>query len=262
MKRLTMTVAAIALTAGGAVYAQTADETVKPTDDAAQVETNAEQNMEAAENNLEQAGEEMEQAAENTGDAIENGAEKAGDAMENAANDAGQAIDNAADKVDGAMETAEAKGERSLEEVFANDPDGLIRTRDITGGAIYAVNDELPATEEAEGTDMTAADPAATDPAAADAGTEMAATDDGGMVIQDNWENIGSIEDIILNADGSFEGVVAEVGGFLDIGDKHVHLSLSDVSLTPIDDGKYVVVTNYTKEQLMEMPDIDESPVN
>ena len=67
---------------------------------------------------------------------------------------------------------------------------------------------------------------------------------------------------IILNADGSFEGIVAEVGGFLDIGDKHVHLSLTDVSLTPIDDGKYVVVTNYTKEQLMEMPDIDESPVN
>ena len=100
MKRLTMTVAAIALTAGGAVSAQTADETVKPKDEAAQVETNAEQNMEAAENNLEQAGENMEQAAENTGDAIENGAKKAGDAMENAANDAGQAIDNAADKAE------------------------------------------------------------------------------------------------------------------------------------------------------------------
>ena len=53
MNRLTMTAAAIAITAGTTAWAQDQTDT--------------------AEQNMEQAGEQMEQAAENTGDAIEQG---------------------------------------------------------------------------------------------------------------------------------------------------------------------------------------------
>ncbi|EIE52269.1 PRC-barrel domain-containing protein [Salipiger aestuarii] len=243
MKRLTMTVAALALTAGGAAYAQTADETKMQTQD----------NMEQAETNLERAGENLEQAAENTGDAIQNGARNAGDAMQNAAND-----------VDGKMNRAAG----DTEALFANDADGLIRARDILGGRVYAENtDEM--TDES--IDNAATDPAATtstDMASGDAAvttegeedTDMAAN--GQSAIQDNWDNVGEIEDLVFNADGSLEGIVAEVGGFLDIGDKHIHISLSDVNLVPVDDATYAIVVPYTKDQMMEMPDVDESALN
>ena len=240
MKRLTMTVAAIALTAGGAI-AQTATD---------------ENNMEQAETNMEQAGENIEQATENTGQAIENSAENAGQEMDQAANRAGQ----------------------NMEDIFGMDEDGLIRSRDITGGAVYAVNEDaaMNDTEMAEGeptmgdeTEMADTDADAEMNVETDE-TDMAANDGmattGGMgsytEIGENWDNVGEIEDIVFTADGKIEGVVAEVGGFLDIGDKHVHISLSDVQLMPIDDGSYALVTNYTKDQLMEMPDVDESAMN
>lgn len=225
MKSLTMTVAAIALTAGGAVYAQTADETPVPAQD----------EMQQAETNLEQAGENLEQAAENTGDAIQH---------------------TAAD-----MQTKmDAAGNQPL---FANDADGLIRARDILGGAVYAEN-----TDDMTDMDNASTDTVATDTAPADAtmttegseDTDMAAAD--GSMIQDNWDNVGEIEDLVFNADGSLEGIVAEVGGFLDIGDKHIHISLSDVNLVPVDDASYAIVVPYTKDQMMEMPDVDESALN
>jgi hypothetical protein len=252
MKRLTMTVAAIALSAGGA-FAQTATD---------------ENNMEQAETNMEQAGENMEQATENAGEAIENSAENAGQEMENAADEAGRELDQAA-----------AETGQNMQDIFGMDEDGLIRSRDITGGAVYAVNEDaaMGDADVAEG-EPTMGDEAemAEGDAAMGADTEMTGTDadaqmnaEGGMAtnggmgsyteIGDNWQNVGEIEDIVFTADGMIEGVVAEVGGFLDIGDKHVHISLSDVQLMPIDDGTYALVTNYTKDQLMEMPDMDES---
>ena len=54
---------------------------------------------------------------------------------------------------------------------------------------------------------------------------------------------IGEIEDIILDRSGQMVGIVAEVGGFLDIGDKHVMLSVDDVRLVPVDDTTYSFVT-------------------
>lgn len=53
-------------------------------------------------------------------------------------------------------------------------------------------------------------------------------------------------------------GVVAEVGGFLDIGDRHVLLRVDDVDLVPGDDQSYSLLTRYTEEQLPDLPDVDE----
>ena len=107
----------------------------------------------------------------------------------------------------------------------------LIRTRDITGGVVYSTGQ---------------------------AGTEEWKADDVFEGLNDQWTRIGEIEDIVLTESGDFHGIVAEVGGFLDLGDKHVMLEIDDVNLVALDDGTYAYVTNRTEEQLEEMEGVDE----
>lgn len=109
---------------------------------------------------------------------------------------------------------------------------GLIRSRDITGGAVYSM---APTEGDAAWNPQTMHD---------DVGAD--------------WEQIGEIEDLVLNEDGKVIGVVAEVGGFLDIGDKHVAISVSDLNLVAVDDANYAYVTRLSEETLEEMDGVDE----
>ncbi|WP_099823543.1 PRC-barrel domain-containing protein [Oceaniglobus indicus] len=109
--------------------------------------------------------------------------------------------------------------------------DMLIRTRDITGGEVYTMNE------------------------ADDEGWDDA---NGYGAIDSNWNEIGEIEDIVLSRDGQMKGIVAEVGGFLDIGDKHVMIALDDVRLVATDDKTYSFVTRLSEEQLEQMEGVDE----
>lgn len=118
--------------------------------------------------------------------------------------------------------------------VFAQvmDPDAeMIRTRDITGGPVYTTNEAMD-----EGSWM-------------DAGYDTVGPD---------WNQIGEIEDVVLDSSGQMVGIVAEIGGFLDLGDKHVILETKDVKLVPVDDTQYSFVTIYNEEQLEEMEGVDE----
>ena len=74
-----------------------------------------------------------------------------------------------------------------------------------------------------------------------------------------DWNEIGEIEDIILSKDGQMIGIVGEVGGFLDIGDKHVLLSVKDAKLVPVDDMSYTFVTRFNEEDLEAMNGVDEA---
>lgn len=105
----------------------------------------------------------------------------------------------------------------------------LIRSRDITGGEIYAMNEA-----DDEGWDT-------------DASYDEVGTD---------WDSIGEIEDLVLSKDGKIVGIAAEVGGFLDMGDKHVLISVDDVRLVAADD--YAFVTRMSEEELEAMESIDE----
>lgn len=87
------------------------------------------------------------------------------------------------------------------------DRENMIRTRDITGGNVYSMVDPEPW----------------------DASTMY----DG---VAETWNDIGEIEDIILDRNGRMTGVVAEIGGFLDIADKHVVVPIDNVRLVPSDD--------------------------
>jgi hypothetical protein len=106
----------------------------------------------------------------------------------------------------------------------------LIRTRDITGGAVYTWNE------------------------ANDEGWATATYDS----VSADWNQVGDIEDIVLSKDGQMKGIVAEVGGFLDIGDKHVMIAVDDVRLVPVDDETYALVTRMNEEELEALPGVDE----
>lgn len=116
--------------------------------------------------------------------------------------------------------------------VSADNMENLIRTRDITGGDIYTLNE---AYDEGSWLDTDYYDAVGTD-----------------------WNEIGEIEDIVLSRDGKVIGIVAEVGGFLDIADEHVLIRLDDVKLVASDDGEYAYVTRMSEEELEAMPDVDE----
>ena len=107
----------------------------------------------------------------------------------------------------------------------------LIRTSDITGGAIYTTNEA-----DDEGWDG------------------VSAYDELGA----DWNEIGEIEDVVLSRDGQMVGVVAEVGGFLDIADKHVMLATGDVRLVAVDDATYAIVTRLSEEELEALEGVDE----
>lgn len=115
----------------------------------------------------------------------------------------------------------------------------LIRTRDILGGPVYTTNETY------------------------DEGTWGGANDgewgwSGHEEVGPDWNQIGEIEDVVLDRSGALAGVVAEVGGFLDIGDKHVMLRVGDVDLVPVDDQSYSLLTRYSEEELEEMQGVDE----
>lgn len=59
-------------------------------------------------------------------------------------------------------------------------------------------------------------------------------------------EEIGDVEDIVIGPDGRVISVIAEVGGFWDIGDTHVSIPWSDVEITAA--GIAVPVTEDTVE--------------
>lgn len=127
----------------------------------------------------------------------------------------------------------------SMTEMSEEDMAQLIRTRDITGGPVYSVASTY--NEETWMSD---------DYSASYGGDAMGYGED--------LAEIGEIEDIVLDQSGQMIGIVAEVGGFLDIGDKHVMLSTQDVRLVPVDDVSYTFVTRMSEEQLEEMPGVNE----
>jgi hypothetical protein len=105
----------------------------------------------------------------------------------------------------------------------------LIRARDITGGTVYSM---------------------------AESGSWQADMRYDG--VGDGWRDIGEIEDIVFDRNGKMIGVVAEVGGFLDIADKHVMLELASVKLVAEDNASYAVVTRRSEEELEAMDAVDE----
>ncbi|WP_193141706.1 MULTISPECIES: PRC-barrel domain-containing protein [unclassified Meridianimarinicoccus] len=110
------------------------------------------------------------------------------------------------------------------------DPSTMIVADDITGGNIYTDLSDVPWKDDGP----------------IDAAVQ-------------SWKAIGEIEDIVLNSSGQMVGIVADVGGFLGIGDKHVLLPMENVRIVPLVDGDddYALVTRHTEESLMGLPEVE-----
>ncbi len=127
-------------------------------------------------------------------------------------------------------------------------------------------------------TDAPAADAAATDPgkamqtgllrASALEGVDVYTVDVTGATTWDdtatyteidtNWEKIGEVEDLILDGNGDVVGAIAEVGGFLGLGEKEVVLKPDEVALVITDD-RIAVVSALSKEALEQREEAAEN---
>lgn len=67
-----------------------------------------------------------------------------------------------------------------------------------------------------------------------------------------NGDKVGEIEGVILDSAGKTQAVVVEVGGFLGMGERHVALNWSALTVSESGDK---VTTQYTKDQLKGMPE-------
>jgi ribosomal 30S subunit maturation factor RimM len=76
----------------------------------------------------------------------------------------------------------------------------------------------------------------------------------GSSVYNEANENIGTVEDIVLKADGSMDEVVLSVGGFLGIGEKFVAVPFNDLKLSR-DGDSLKVSAKGTKETLKAQAD-------
>jgi len=119
----------------------------------------------------------------------------------------------------------------------SNQLGNMIRTSEITGGDVYAV-------DRNEWTDQEWADTEVFDEVGAD------------------WEDIGNITDVVLSPDGQRAGLVVSHGGFLDIGDDTVLLTMDEVrriGSTEDVGGDFNYVTRLTEEEIEQMPEVEEN---
>lgn len=80
------------------------------------------------------------------------------------------------------------------------------------------------------------------------------------FAVSPDYERVGEVEDLLLDESGQIVGVVAEIGGFLGIGDRTVVIPTGDVRLTPLgdDDLRHAFVTRLDADALEALPEIDD----
>ncbi len=78
--------------------------------------------------------------------------------------------------------------------------------------------------------------------------------------VQDGWNDIGEINDVILTRDGKVDAVLVDIGGFLGMGERQVALGMENVrfvsdSATAEDLNDYFLVINADRTLLESAPD-------
>ncbi|MDQ2081123.1 PRC-barrel domain-containing protein [Xanthobacteraceae bacterium Astr-EGSB] len=76
----------------------------------------------------------------------------------------------------------------------------------------------------------------------------------GSTVYNLNNENIGEVEDLIIDNGKNIKAVVVSVGGFLGIGDRNIAVQPNSLVLTEQADGSTRIVANTNKEDLKNAP--------
>lgn len=79
------------------------------------------------------------------------------------------------------------------------------------------------------------------------------------IAARDKWENIGSINDIVMSQNGQVQGVLLDIGGFLGVGAHTVLVDTKDLYFVPNTDpsgkpSEFFVVASLSRDQLKNMP--------
>lgn len=75
-----------------------------------------------------------------------------------------------------------------------------------------------------------------------------------------DWDNIGSISDLVINSEtGEVQAVLVDIGGFLGLGARTVSVSMDQLRLIRDGDsqGDYFIVFTSTREQLENAPEFE-----
>ncbi|WP_373089810.1 PRC-barrel domain-containing protein [Sneathiella sp.] len=91
-----------------------------------------------------------------------------------------------------------------------------------------------------------------------DAWTEKTSVENG---VVKKWDDIGEVSDVVLNADGSIDAVLVDVGGFLGLGEKTVALKKDQFKRVWETNNKdeYFIVVKGTKKSLKSMAEAPDS---
>ena len=186
--------------------------------------------------------EQVEQAGEDAAQATENAAEDAAQATENAAEDVEQAGEEAAQEVEQAGEEAAQEADQATEEA------GQEMDQAAEGAEAEMTDGEMAEGEE-QGT------PPEGTIAMQDSDTILGSELMGASVYNGNAtegedEQISEIDDLIVNLDGTVEGVVIGVGGFLGLGEKSVAIEMSQFEVRTDEGGSPRLFLNATREDL------------
>lgn len=87
------------------------------------------------------------------------------------------------------------------------------------------------------------------------AGTVLASDLIGSSVYNMADENIGNVDDLVMTGDGTVEGVVIGVGGFLGIGKKHVAVDMAEIVVEPDASGAPRLRLDTPREALESAPE-------
>ena len=77
--------------------------------------------------------------------------------------------------------------------------------------------------------------------------------------LSDEWDDVGEISDIIIGSEGGIDAVLADIGGFLGLGERTIAVNMDDlqfVSDGPDADDYFVVLTG-SQAQLEAAPEFD-----
>ncbi|MGJ8544426.1 MAG: PRC-barrel domain-containing protein [Sulfitobacter sp.] len=76
------------------------------------------------------------------------------------------------------------------------------------------------------------------------------------------WDDIGEINDLIVNNEGDVTAVILGVGGFLGMGEHDVTVSMDQIQSVYTEDGDRFLVVSTTKEALEAAPEFDRAALD
>lgn len=132
---------------------------------------------------------------------------------------------------DGSMQDRQMAQSGESGVVSASDLENAIRSEHVIGGDLYAFTTDSD-----------------------DVGWDETVFYD---AIEADWENVGEIEDVMFSRDGQVIGLVAEVGGFLDIGDDRYVVDLRDVKFVDDGVGDLDLVTRLSLDEIESRPEVE-----